>query len=670
MIGASCGDNDRMVLVLDNHTSKVISSCVRATELINNGILAIESINCKRESLPDFGAIYFLDPNADSAQRLIDDFKDKPQYKEAHVYFTRAIPDAVMDLFNGQKIVRRSKCLVELNVDFTAREDRIFTMSRPNTIPTLFWSSDKDTFNAEVLRTARQLVSLCVTLSDDPAIRYDGNSKIAKILAKTFDQQLNFTKETARWHGKTHGCVLIVDRAADILTPLMHEFTYQALVHDVAGNNGELCYVGVEEWASLSAEERAKRTMILNEGEDALWAEHRHEHIGNVMSGIPAQLRKFKKENKLAQWEDDRSKARASGGKEKDISVKDMAAALKDFNKYTAMITKFSQHTNLSAECMKKIDSRLLKEVGDLEQDCTTGYDEQGDAINAKKAKTSLISLCQNSKLGAEERLRLVLIYMLSQGGVQASTRRELMRGIPEQCLGVVHGIEKMGQQISDERFKPAAFDAARRKEGLRRVENIVLLRHVPLLWKLAKDLADDSLSVADYPYVGDKQRDEIGSGSSQRVRRRGKDKASRSAEPSEPHLIVFVAGGLTYSEARECYALADKLKINLIFGGSDLISAREFMASVSDTTVPQWTGAVGNALGALPSELLGRSAAAAAPAPAAKTAAADKSGSRRAAEPEPEPRGRKYEAPEEKKKPKRRAADSDDDSDIEAPDF
>lgn len=227
MVGAVCGEGERVVLVLDQHTAKVISSCMRATELINHGIIAIEAIACRREPLPSFGAIYFLDPTPESARRLIDDFKDKPQYKEAHVFFTRAIPDAVMDMFSGQKIVRRSKCLVELNVDFTAREDRVFTLSRPNTLPTLFWSSDKESFNNEILSSARQLVSLCVTLSDDPAIRYDSRSRIAKILAKTVDQQLNFTKENARWHGKTHGSMLIVDRAVDILTPLMHEFTYQ-----------------------------------------------------------------------------------------------------------------------------------------------------------------------------------------------------------------------------------------------------------------------------------------------------------------------------------------------------------------------------------------------------------------------------------------------------------
>ena len=49
----------------------------------------LENIQLKRERL-DMGAIYFIEPSETSVKRLLEDFKDKdkPQYKEVHLYFT------------------------------------------------------------------------------------------------------------------------------------------------------------------------------------------------------------------------------------------------------------------------------------------------------------------------------------------------------------------------------------------------------------------------------------------------------------------------------------------------------------------------------------------------------------------------------------------------------
>ncbi len=569
-----------------------------------------------------------------------------------------------MELFAGQRVARRSRALVELNVDFTAREDRIFTFSRPNAIPTLFWSPDKAAFKDEILRSARQLVSLCITLQDDPVIRYDASSKVAKILAKTFNMQLEMTKESAGWVGQTKGVVLVVDRAVDVIAPLMHEFTYQALVGDQCAIQGEFCYLDAERFSSFTPAEKEQKTLILNEKDDPLWGEFRHQHIGTVMAAVPAQLRKFKKENKLAQFEEARKN-------DKDISIKDMAAALKDFTKYTSMATRFSQHTSLAAECMKKVDSRLLKDVATLEQDFVTGVNEDGTSVNGKKAKAALITLCQNPKLTAEDRFRLILVYMLSQGGVQAATRRELLRGIPDLCLTALHGVERLGFPVADEAFKPLAYDAERRNEGIARVANIILLRFVPRLWKLAQDLSVGSLSTKDFPKVSEKEHDEFGAVSSAPKGRRRKNNAPSAATDATvaPHLIIFVAGGLTYSEARECYALAEKLKLNVVFGGSDLISPSDFLASLADVPRGKWDLAVGNTSSIPPSfSTVAGTRPAAAPAAAAAAEAAEgsskggkSSGSKASSSSKPK---------SNKDSRKQRPDDDDSDLDIEAPDF
>lgn len=97
MILKVAGPDRRMILVLDEHTAKVISSCLRANEIVDAGIIAMEALHVKREPMPEFPAIYFIDPSEQSVTYMINDFEDKqrPQYQAAYVFFTRTVPDSV-----------------------------------------------------------------------------------------------------------------------------------------------------------------------------------------------------------------------------------------------------------------------------------------------------------------------------------------------------------------------------------------------------------------------------------------------------------------------------------------------------------------------------------------------------------------------------------------------
>ncbi len=441
--------------------------------------------------MASFAALYFLDPNEASVKLLLDDFTNtSSKYASATVFFTRTVPDLVMDLFKDAPITRRLKGLSELNVDFVTREDRVFTLGRPNTLPTLMWPVAKEPFNAEIVITARQLVSLFLTLSDEPSIRYLGTSKQCKIVAKAMEQQLTSVKASlgTAWKPRTRGTLLIVDRTIDPIAPLMHEFTYQAMASDVAMMQGEIVTLDAETLpANPTPEEINKRSLILNDAEDELWVKYRHQHVALVDLG--ADLKAFKSENKLAKWEEEKAKNKGS-----EKTVKDMAAALKDYPKYTALMNKFSKHISLRKECMDKVNSRRLMDVASLEQDLVTGYDDNNDSVDVKTAKNLLVSLCQDNSIGVEERLRLVLCYILGQGGLQASTRREMLRDVPEKCLAVFEGIANIVLEAKDERYKAPRMDSARRTLGQKRSQAIKGMRFVPAIHQIATDLITGQL--------------------------------------------------------------------------------------------------------------------------------------------------------------------------------
>lgn len=105
------------------------------------------------------------------------------------------------------------------------------------------WGSSPDQWNPDVLqRSTEGVVALLLALKKKPLIRYEKNSLLAKKLATEVryqvtqeDQLFDFRKTD------TPPILLIVDRRDDPVTPLLTQWTYQAMVHELLGiNNGRV----------------------------------------------------------------------------------------------------------------------------------------------------------------------------------------------------------------------------------------------------------------------------------------------------------------------------------------------------------------------------------------------------------------------------------------------
>ena len=87
--------------------------------------------------------------------------------------------------------------------------------------------------------------------------------------------------------------VLIVGRDFDVITPLLHELTYQAAAYDLlqifndqytfSFENGQSCHsVRVSVLIRTAMGKMVEKTATLNE-QDELWVSYRHKHIASVM---------------------------------------------------------------------------------------------------------------------------------------------------------------------------------------------------------------------------------------------------------------------------------------------------------------------------------------------------------------------------------------------------
>ena len=142
----------------------------------------------------------------------------------------------------------------------------------------------------------------------------------------------------------------------DLVSPIVHEFTYQAMVHDL-----------------LSVKESDKVTyrMTVNEGradqqekdleigeKDKIWITNRHLHMKDTIERLMGEFQKFLDENPHFTKTDE-------GNTNSLNAIKDMLAGLPQFQ---SMKEAYSLHLSMAQESMNLFQQRKLADLASIEQ--------------------------------------------------------------------------------------------------------------------------------------------------------------------------------------------------------------------------------------------------------------------------------------------------------------
>uniref|UniRef100_A0AAQ5YAR4 Syntaxin binding protein 3 n=1 Tax=Amphiprion ocellaris TaxID=80972 RepID=A0AAQ5YAR4_AMPOC len=497
------------ILILDPFTTKLLSSCCKMSDLMSEKITIVEDLYKSREPVLEMKAIYFMTPTAKCVEALIADFKPKPKYKAAYVYFTDYCPD---ELFNNMKLycAKYIRVCKEINISFMPQEAQVFTCDNPEAFQSIYSPHCQDKKKKTLETLADQLVTLCDSVS----------KLITHLLCISPYSQ-----------GKTQAQLLIVERGFDPVSPILHELTYQAMAYDLIDIQSDTY--------KYKSKDGAEKQALLNE-DDMLWVKLRHKHIAEVSEQIPKMVKEISANKKQPD------------GK---ITISNLAQMMKKMPSFRKQLTEKTVHLQLAEDCMKHFSNNVEK-LCKAEQDLAVGLDVDGQKV--KDPMRTLLPVLLHP-YSTHDKIRAVLLYIFSLNGTTDENLSKLIQHVKiEDQREFILNWKELGVPIIT---SSSIFNRKPPRRDRSQEEKYNLSRWTPVI----KDVMEVSETSALLHSARQKHK-----ASAQDERRTGS------------RLIIFVIGGITYSEMRSAYEVTQAVKsCEVIIGSSHILTPTSLLDDI-----------------------------------------------------------------------------------------
>ncbi|KAJ4392068.1 vacuolar protein sorting-associated protein 45 [Gnomoniopsis smithogilvyi] len=541
------------ILLLDKDTVPIVSTAITQSSLLNHEVYLIDRLeNASREKMRHLRCICFVRPSSDSIQFLLDELRE-PRYGEYHLYFSNVIKKSALERLAEADDHEVVKLVQEHFADFVVVNQDLFSLDVH--IPQQrIWSTNPDMWNTDTLaRTTEGLIAVLLELKKRPLIRYEKNSLLAKKLATEVRYHINQEDQLFDFRKvDTPPILLLLDRRDDPVTPLLTQWTYQAMVHQLLGiDNGR---VDLSDVPDIRPE---LREIVLSADQDPFFKKNMYLNFGDLGGNIKEYVEQYQ------------SKTKNNANIE---SITDMKRFIEDYPEFRKLSGNVSKHVTLVGELSRRVGAENLLEVSELEQSLACNDNHAADLKNVQK-------LIQSPSVSSDNKIILVALYALryekhpSHSVPMLVDLLSTVGGVSARKADLVSKVMAYHSSLQQSQAAGGITDlfesagifagAGSRFKGLKGVEN-VYTQHSPLLETTLQNLIKGKLKEQQFPFVE-------GGGTT-------KDK------PQD--IIVFIIGGATYEEARTVATInASTPGVRLVLGGTTIHNATTFLEEVDDAT-------------------------------------------------------------------------------------
>ncbi|XP_067831929.1 vacuolar protein sorting-associated protein 45 isoform X2 [Heptranchias perlo] len=533
------------VLLMDKETTSIVSMVYTQSEILQKEVYLFERIDStNRETMKHLKAICFLRPTKENVEFLIQELH-RPKYGLLFVYFSNVISKSDIKSLaeaDEQEVVSEVQ---EFYGDFIAVSPHVFSLNLLGCAQGRNWNP------ALLARTTQGLTAVLLSLKKCPMIRYQLSSDMAKRLAESVKQIITKEYELFEFRRtEVPPLLLILDRSDDAITPLLNQWTYQAMVHELLGiNNNRI------DLSRVPGISKDLKEVVLSAENDEFYTNNMYLNFGEIGTNIKNLMEDFQKKKPK--------------GQQKLESISDMKAFVENYPQFKKMSGTVSKHVTVVGELSRLVSEHHLMEVSEVEQELACQTDHSNALQNVRK-------LLHDPKVLDLDAVRLVMLYALRYERHSNSSLSSLMealarRGVSEKYKRLVSAVvEYGGKRIRGSDFVTPKDAVALTKQffkGLKGIEN-VYTQHQPLLQDTLDQLIKGKLKDSQYPYLGPNT-----------LRDRPQD------------IVVFIIGGGTYEEAQTVYNLnRTSPGVRIVLGGTTIHNTKS-RGSVGSNLISETQG-------------------------------------------------------------------------------
>ncbi|KAH7340566.1 vacuolar protein sorting-associated protein 45 [Rhizoctonia solani] len=534
------------VLLLDSHTTPIVSLSTTQSNLLSNQVYLTDSItNKRRDRMVHMKCVCFLRPSESSLEALGEELKE-PKYGEYYLYFSNTLSKVAIERLAEQDEYEVVKEVQEYFADYAPILPSLFSLNH-------FPKASSSTSADGTLYHSR-ICAVLLSLKKKPIIRYERMSGMARKLGTEVLRRIQAEPALFDFRlTQVPPLLLILDRRNDPVTPLLTQWTYQAMVHELL----EIQPGGRVDLNMVPDIRPELQQITLTPPTDPFFAQNLFANFGDLGATIQEHVKSYQ------------AKTASQGTIE---SIADMKRFVEEYPEFRKLGGNVSKHVAVVGELSRLVGRDSLLDVSEVEQNLA-GRDNHAADFKA------VMELIEKPGIQLYNKIRLGIIYALryqkSANQIGTVVEALIKAGASEHDASLVYVLLNIAgaDQRQDDLFENGNIFSRGKSalKGLKGVEN-VYTQHSPHLSQTLENLLRGRLREQSYPYVD--------------------GQASTNAGLQRPQdVIVFMVGGTTYEEARAVALMnqdpaivgsASSGATRILLGGTCVHNSSSFLEMIS----------------------------------------------------------------------------------------
>jgi len=437
----------------------------------------------------------------------------------------------------------------ELFADFYPINTDLWALDQPTQC--LYFEDERNGIghpNFNLNAKSKACLLFLLSVKKNPLIRWQKSSHLASRLADRIRDVIDSEKELFGWsQPQIKPLMLICDRREDPITPLLSQWTYQAMVHQLIGINNSRCKL---------LHDKNEKEIVLNPFNDEFFAKNKSVSFGDLGANIKKLVASFSKK---------------VHGSRNISSMEDMQKFVENYGDYLASQGNVSKHVAVMGELSAIVSQRKLLDISAIEQEIVCSNDHKHHFNDVERT-------IKDPNVNDYDKLRLAIIYALryqAKGNDKASNLRTLLRNnVSNEQLAkeYVQTLDIMLRHFGSNKREMNLFEEeksgnsligklgsiVKAVNGMDEVQNIYT-QHNPLLHHIIEDAIKCKLPFNQFP-------------------------GFHGAHKQQPkHIIIYFIGGATFEEA-ETVAQFNKQfgdKTQIVLGSGKMHNSQSFIADI-----------------------------------------------------------------------------------------